>query len=84
MVAEFQRYGLSKYRVLTGALQLLAAVGLLLGLKFPWIGGVAAAGLALQMACGLGVRIHLGDAWYYCLPAASYMIICGALALYHF
>lgn len=84
MVAEFERYGLSKYRVLTGVLQVLAAVGLLVGLKISWIGSLAAAGLALQMACGLGVRIHLGDAWLLCMPAATYMIICGALALYHF
>lgn len=80
MVAEFTRYGLPKYRVITGVLQIGASVGLLLGLVVPWIGGIASAGLALQMACGLGVRVKIGDAWYLCLPAAIYMLICGYLA----
>ena len=80
MVAEFQRYRIPQFRVLTGGLQVLAAVGLLAGLVMPFLGGIAAAGLALQMACGLGVRIKIGDAWHRCLPAAGYMLVCGTLA----
>jgi hypothetical protein len=80
MVAEFERYGLARFRTLTGALQVLAATGLLVGLQIPVIGGIAAAGLALQMACGLGVRVRIGDPWFRCLPAAGYMILCGYLA----
>lgn len=81
MVAEFQRYGLSDYRRMTGILQLLAAAGLALGLALPLLGGIAAAGLALQMACGLGVRIKIGDPWFKCLPAATYMLMSGWLAV---
>lgn len=81
MVLEFQRYGLSRFRTLTGALQVLAALGLLLGLVFPWIGGIAAGGLALQMACGLGVRVRIRDKWHQCLPAFIYMLACGYLAV---
>ena len=81
MVLEFQRYGLARFRTITGALQLLAAAGLLAGLMLPWIGGIAAGGLALQMACGLGVRVKIGDRWYQCLPAGSYMLLCGWLAV---
>ncbi|MEO0511041.1 MAG: DoxX family protein [Verrucomicrobiota bacterium] len=81
MVTEFARYGLPKYRVLTGALQVVAAIALLIGLKAPWIGGIAAAGLSMQMACGLGVRVKIGDPWYLCLPAAFYMLLCGYLAI---
>ncbi|ADE55751.1 DoxX family protein [Coraliomargarita akajimensis] len=80
MTAEFQRYGIPQYRVLTGSLQILAAVGLLAGIWLPWLSGLAAAGLALQMACGLGLRIHIGDSWIKCLPAASYLLLCGWLA----
>lgn len=80
LALEFGRYGLSQYRNLTGILQILAATGLLLGLTIPWIGGIAAAGLALQMACGLGVRVKIGDPWHLCLPAGFYMILCGYLA----
>ena len=81
MVIEFRRYGLAKYRRLTGILQLAAALGLCLGMLLPKIGGLAAAGLALQMACGLGVRVRIGDPWFKCLPAATYMLLCGWLAV---
>lgn len=77
MIREFKRYRLAEFRVLTGNLQLLGATGLIVGLFIPTIGGVAAAGLSLQMACGLGVRIRIGDSWFRCLPAIIYMIICG-------
>jgi hypothetical protein len=80
MVAEFHRYRLARFRRLTGRLQLLGATGLLVGLYLPWLGGLAAAGIALQMACGLGVRVKIGDSWVQCLPATSYMLLCGWLA----
>ena len=80
MVAEFKRYQLAHFRELTGILQLLGATGLVTGLWIPIIGGFAAAGLSLQMACGLGVRILIGDSWFRCLPAVIYMLICGWLA----
>jgi uncharacterized membrane protein YphA (DoxX/SURF4 family) len=80
MVAEFKRYRLSSYRRLTGSLQLLGAAGLVVGLTLPWVGGLAAAGISLQMACGLGVRVKIGDTWVHCIPAASYMLLCGWLA----
>lgn len=81
MVVEFRRYSLSGYRRITGILQLLASLGLAVGLVQPFFGGLAAAGLALQMACGLGVRIKIGDPWFKCLPAATYMMLCGWLAV---
>lgn len=81
MIIEFQRYRLARFRSLTGMLQILAALGLLIGLFIPWIGGIAATGLALQMACGLAVRIKIGDPWYLCLPAGTYMLLCGWLAV---
>ena len=80
MAREFRRYRLSGYRVLTGRLQLLGAAGLLVGFALPMIGGLAAGGLSLQMACGLGVRIRLGDPWLQCVPAAFYMLLCGWIA----
>lgn len=81
MVVEFERYKLARFRKITGALQLIAAAGLLVGLIVPWVGGLAAWGLSLQMACGLGVRVKIKDPWYLCLPAASYMLLCSWIAL---
>ena len=80
MIVEFKRYRLSQFRVLTGQLQLLGATGLIVGLLIPAVGGLAAAGLSLQMACGLGVRIRIKDSWFRCLPAIIYMIVCGWIA----
>ncbi|MFT4901845.1 MAG: hypothetical protein ACI81V_001122 [Lentimonas sp.] len=80
MREEFYRYGLAPYRQLTGSLQILGALGLLAGLVLPWLGGIAAAGLSLQMACGLGVRAKIHDNWRQCLPATVYMFLCGWLA----
>ena len=80
MIGEFKRYGLARFRKLTGNLQLLGATGLIVGIPIPAIGGLAAAGLSLQMACGLGVRVRIKDSWFRCLPAIIYMIICGWLA----
>lgn len=73
MVREFERYGLPRYRILTGVLQLLAAAGLLAGLYSPKIGAMAAGGLALQMALGLAVRLKIRDRFFQCLPALVYL-----------
>lgn len=80
MLAEFKRYRLAHFRELTGKLQIAGATGLLIGMLIPAIGGLAAAGLSLQMACGLGVRVRIGDEWFRCLPAIFYMILCGWIA----
>lgn len=80
MVAEFERYQLARFRKLTGQLQILGATGLIMGFIFPEIGGLASAGLSLQMACGLGVRIRIKDSWFQCLPAIMYMLVCGWIA----
>ena len=80
MKREFQRYGIPRYRTVTGILQICAALGLVLGLWFPFIGGIAAAGLALQMASGLYVRITIHDSLLQSSPAAGYMLLCAWMA----
>jgi hypothetical protein len=79
MVREFERYGLARYRVLTGVLQLLGATGLLAGFQFPLIGALAAGGLSLQMLFGFGVRLKVGDRLLLGLPALTYMVLCAWL-----
>jgi len=80
MVIEFNRYKLARFRTLTGALQVCGASGLLVGLTIPLLGSLAAAGISLQMACGLIVRIKIGDNWWQCIPATIFMLLCGWLA----
>lgn len=75
MKREFERYHLGPWRTLIGALQLIAAVGLLVGLNEPWLGRAAAAGLALMMLTGVGVRIKIKDSLLQTMPALFYMAL---------
>ncbi|ALV43617.1 invasion protein [Pseudarthrobacter sulfonivorans] len=53
-----------------GALELLAALGLLLGLVEPWIGLAAAVGLVLLMAGAFVTHLRNGDGPREIAPAA--------------
>lgn len=81
MRIEFERYGLGSLRTWVGGLQWAAALGLLVGLSQPWIGRVAAAGLAVMMLVALGVRIKINDPWPQCLPALVYLALNAYLSL---
>ena len=82
MVAEFERYRLSRFRLLTGYLQILGAVGLLVGFfLIPVVGLMAALGLSVQMLLGFGVRLRLGDSFLQCLPSFGFMLINAGLVL---
>lgn len=70
MEAEFARYGLSRFRRLTGALELLGGAGLLVGLRFPSVLLLAAAGLAILMLLGVMTRVRVRDPLLETLPAA--------------
>ncbi|QQL45915.1 DoxX family protein [Sulfuriroseicoccus oceanibius] len=75
MVAEFERYGIPRFRALTGVLQLLGATGLLVGLKVVWIGALAASGLGVLMLLGFGVRLMIRDGFWRSLPAFLYCVM---------
>lgn len=75
MRGEFARYGLARQRHLVGLLQIMGACGLLAGIRLPGIGQLAAAGLALLMLLGVGVRIKIKDSFLQTLPAMSYLAL---------
>jgi len=75
MEQEFVRYGMERYRRLTGLSQLLAVVGLSAGLFVPLAGAAAAAGLMTQMLLAVSVRRRIKDGVRECVPA----VIFGAL-----
>lgn len=81
MEGEFKRYGLSKFRLLTGLLELLGGLGTLVGFYYyrPLF-LLSSGGLALLMALGLIIRIKLKDPLVQAFPA---FILCG-LNLYLF
>ncbi len=72
MEREFVRYGLGVQRRMVGALQILGALGLLLGLAYPSLGRLAAAGLTVMMLLAVGVRIRIRDSFFQTLPALLY------------
>ena len=75
MKQEFLRYGLGAQRVWVGLLQWGAGMGLLAGLRVPWMGQVAAGGLALMMLVAVGVRIQIRDSALQTIPALLYLVL---------
>jgi uncharacterized membrane protein YphA (DoxX/SURF4 family) len=75
MKREFERYRLGSQRVMVGALQVAASLGLVAGLSQPWMGRLAAAGLALMMLVAVGVRIRIKDSRFQTMPALFYLLL---------
>jgi uncharacterized membrane protein len=75
MVREFQRWGVARLRYITGSLEVLGALGLIVGQWIPWIGFFAAGGLSSLMLCGLFVRIRIRDSFLQTLPAVVYLVV---------
>ena len=70
MRREFERYELSRFRFLTGSLQLAGAAGLVMGLVFPPLTLLAAGGLSLLMMLGVAARVRVNDSLVQITPAA--------------
>lgn len=77
MANEFRRFGLSRFRRLTGLLEVLGALGLAAGYAFPPLTVPSAAGLALLMILGVGVRVHVRDSLVEMLPALFLLLVNG-------
>ncbi|MDH4466820.1 MAG: DoxX family protein [Bacteriovoracaceae bacterium] len=77
MHMEFQRYGLSKFRKLTGALELLGGLGILVGVKFQilYVFSLSTIGLTLLMFLGIMARIKIHDKFVAILPALFYFFL---------
>ena len=75
MKSEFKRFGLEKIGLTTVLLEIIGALGLLVGLKFYFFLMISSLGLALLMLAGLIVRIKLKDSIWISLPAFFYMIL---------
>ena len=75
MILEFHRWGVSGLRRITGVLEVLGALGLVVGQWLPWVGLMSAAGLSLLMTCGLLVRLRIRDSFLQTLPAVVYLIV---------
>lgn len=75
MKADFERFGLSRVRLLIGVLEVLGAVGLVAGQFINGLAIVSAGGLTLLMVLGLITRIRLRDPVLETLPAGVLMVV---------
>jgi hypothetical protein len=75
MKQEFLRYRLGSQRLLVGILQWCAGIGLFAGISWPWIGQLAAVGLALMMLVAVVVRIQIKDSVLQTIPALFYLML---------
>ncbi len=82
MRREFARYGLERFRVLTGLLQLAGGAGLLVGWwAWPPLACAAATGLASLMLLGVFTRLRIRDSLLQTAPATLYMALNAYLAV---
>lgn len=76
------RYGLPKFRNLTGYLQLIGAVGLIVGLSFsPILLIISSLGLCLLMLAGFAVRIKIKDNFFKSSPSFGFAVLNLFIAL---
>lgn len=82
MVREFEKFGLLRFRRLTGVLEVLGAAGLLVGYFVPPLVIVASGGLALLMVLGVAVRLRAGPPVTDAVPALVMLIINAYVFVY--
>jgi hypothetical protein len=75
MKREVERFGLSRFRTVTGTLGVLGALGLIVGQFWPPLLPLSAGGLALLMFPGVAVRIRVRDSLAQTLPALMLMCV---------
>jgi len=75
MKIEFKRFNIEKLGLLTIILEILGAVGLMIGLLFKPILLISSGGLAILMLLALMIRIKSKDSLLISLPALFYMIL---------
>jgi hypothetical protein len=73
MKNEFKRFKLEKLGLLTIVLEIVGALGLLIGLWYKPLLLLSSGGLAVLMFLGVLVRIKLKDSLWISLPAVFYM-----------
>ena len=75
MRRDFERFGLSRLRTLTGTLEVLGALGLIVGQLWLPLVPLSAGGLALMMFVGVATRIRVLDSLAQTLPALVLMCV---------
>ena len=79
MKTEFERFKLKEFGLFVIVLEILGALGLLVGLLFKPILLLSSGGLALLMLIGLITRIKLNDSFSVTLPAIFFACLNAAI-----
>ena len=82
MKRDFERFGLSRFRIVTGTLEVFGALGLIVGQFWPPLVPFSAGGLALMMVVGVATRIRVLDSLAQTLPALMLMCVNLFIAWY--
>lgn len=75
MAADFHRFGLENLRILTGILEILGGLGLLIGLRWRPALLISSAGLGLLMLIAFGVRLKMRDSVALSTPSFALMLL---------
>ena len=75
MIDEFIRYRIPQFRKLTGFLQLLGSLGIIIGFWIDNLQVLSTIGLSLMMLFGVAVRIKIKDNLMKISPAACYFVL---------
>lgn len=84
MREEFMRFELAKWRILTGILQLLGALGLAFGIYYSSLGALASFGLAILMLLGFITRLRINDGILQAAPSLLLMFLNMYLCYYNY
>ena len=77
-VENFRRFGYPQwFRVVTGSLEVLGGLGLLIGIWLPWLAALASAGLTLVMLGAVVTEVRTREP----LQKIALPIVMGALAI---
>ena len=76
MVDEFKEFGLSKYRVMTGILEICGAAGSLIGYFWSsYLYIFSTTGLTLLMFLGVYTRLRINQPWKQSIQAMSLLFL---------
>ena len=77
-VENFRRFGYPQwFRIVTGSLEVLGGIGLLIGIWLPWLAALASAGLTLVMLGAVVTEVRTREP----LQKIVFPIILGVLAI---
>lgn len=75
MVAEFERFGLARLRVLTATLQIAGSMGLFAGYRYRPLLLMSAGGFAVMMLLAVLVRMRIRDPIQAMVPAFVLLLL---------